>query len=383
MRIAFDAFSLGSPSPNGNNTYSFELIKALAGLTAIDRILLVTYWNKKNRVERLFGGLPSCKVLNLFPQPRLLGDRLKFLITSANPLFERLLKSRCDLFHCTNPTNFPFQFPRIATTIHDLIGLRDEPWAQPNSKAFYRRYAAEIMRRSSILFANSGCTRADIINRFPFTERKIIVTPLAANPKFRIVKKNRSFLSRYGLINRERPYLLSVGDIQPRKNVAGIVAAFASLPEQYRDVRLVIAGQARNQHLSGDILAAIAASPARDRICLLHSVSDDDLVLFYNNAEALLYFSFFEGFGLPVIEAMQCGCPVVASNTSSMKEIADGAAIIIDPYDPESMRNGIVRALDDVSLRTCVREAGLERAAGFTWEKTAKLTLEGYKQVLG
>jgi alpha-1,3-rhamnosyl/mannosyltransferase len=383
MRIAFDAFSLGSLSPNGNKSYSVELIKALAGLNAIDRLLLVTYWNRKKRIERLFREYPACTVLNLFPQPKILGNQLKCLITSANPIIERFLRSRCDLFHCTNPTSFPFQLPTVATTILDLIGLRDELWAQPSSKVFYRRHAAEIMRRSSILFAISENTRIDIIDRFPFTERKIVVTPLAANPMFRIVEKDRSFLSRYGLIDCERPYLLSVGDIQPRKNVSGLVAAFASLPERYRDVRLVIVGQARNRLLSGEILSKIASSPIRDRICLLHSVNDDDLVLFYNNAEALLCFSFFEGFGLPLIEAMQCGCPVVASNTSSMKEIADGAAIMIDPYTIESMRNGIVQALDDVSLRTSAREAGLERAAGYTWGKTAKLTLEGYKNVLG
>jgi O-antigen biosynthesis alpha-1,3-mannosyltransferase len=382
MRVAFDAFSLGSPSPNGNNTYSFELINALAGLNAIDHLLLVTYWNRKKRVERLFQHYPACTVLNPFPHPKILGDQLKFLVMSANPIIERFLKSRCDLFHCTNPTSFPFHLPRIATTIHDLVGLRDEPWAQPSSKAFYRRHAEEIMRRSALLFAVSEFTKSEILDRFPFAESKVVVTPLAASPMFRIVEKNRSFLSRYGLVDSERPYLLYVGDIQPRKNVAGIVAAFVSLPERYRGMRLVIVGQVHNHLLSGEIVSTIDSCPARERIVLLHSVGDDDLVLFYNNAEALLYFSFFEGFGLPILEAMQCGCPVVASNTSSMKEIADGAAIMIDPYDSESMRNGIMQVLDDASLRTGVRDAGLERASGYTWGKTAERTLDRYKKVL-
>ncbi|MBN2036136.1 MAG: glycosyltransferase family 4 protein [Chitinispirillaceae bacterium] len=382
MRIAFDAYTLGAGSGSGNATYSVELIKALAGLSKIDRIMLVTYWNRKQKVEKVFQQLPHCSILNMFPHPKILGDRLRFLATATHPLFERILKSRCDLFHCTNPTSFPFHLPVVATTILDLIGLRDEPWAQPNSKLFFQRHAPEIMHRSSHVFAISEYTRSDIIQRFPFAEKKTSVTPLAANPAFRVVKTGRAFLSRYGLTDTLAPYLLHVGDIQPRKNIFGLVKTFESLPDRFRDFRLVIIGQARNRQMSGPILAAIAASLSRNRIFPLHSVADDDLVLFYNHAEGLLFFSFFEGFGLPVLEAMQCGCPVVASDTSSIREIAENAALMVDPYDNESMREGIIQLIDNRSTRETLRRKGLERAGSYSWRTTAELTLEGYNKIV-
>jgi O-antigen biosynthesis alpha-1,3-mannosyltransferase len=381
MRIAYDAFSFGSRSRGGNSTYTIELIKALAGLHALDELLLVSYWNRKKRVKRLIEGCPNCVVCNLFPQPKLLGNRLKPFVTAANPLLELLLKTRCDLFHCTNPMNFPFRLSRVATTIHDCIGLKDDPWATPANKAFFHKHFEEILRRSSHIFVNSNCTSSDIIDRFRFTEGKITVTPLAAHPRFAIVPKDRGFLLRYGIGDTGRPYLLAVGEIQHRKNQAGLIAAFETLPDRYRDLRLFIVGKANNRLLSEDIFTAINASPVRDRIVVLQDVTDEDLVLFYNHAEALAYVSFFEGFGLPLIEAMQCGCPVVASNTSAMREIAEGAALMVNPYDRDSISHGITRLLDSPSLQSDLRDKGRTRASLYSWRRTAELTLEGYKKI--
>jgi glycosyltransferase involved in cell wall biosynthesis len=272
--------------------------------------------------------------------------------------------------------------PRVVTTIHDLIALHDEPWVPECVKPFYRQHIADIVNRSISIFADSAATLDDIVKRYPAAKDKTAVIPLAVNPCFTRMACDRSFLSRYGLCDTERPYLLSVGEIQPRKNTLAMIECFESLAGRFPGVHFILIGQARKNVYTEDVLRHIADSPLRDRIKILHSVGDDDLVRFYNHAEGMAYYSFFEGFGLPILEAMACGCPVATSRTSSMTEIAEGAAIMVDPRDAGSMREGMLQLLDNKALREELREKGLRRAAQYSWKKTAELTYEGYKKAL-
>lgn len=190
---------------------------------------------------------------------------------------------------------------------------------------------------------------------------------------------NHDFLTEYNIPNYSN-YLLTVGEFQARKNHFGILTAFENVAASNSNLHLIIIGQTakRNQVYIDTLRNKIEQSPFNDRIRLLNDISTDQLVKFYNNAMGFLYFSFYEGFGLPIIEAMQCKCPVVSSNTTSMKEIADGAALLIDPYNQESMIDATRKLVTDEQIRFSLQEAGLHRAARYSWEKTAKLTFESY-----
>ena len=382
MRIAFDTYNLGISAGSGNRTYTVELIRALAGLATSDEWQLITYWRKKRKTREIFGPAPQYAIRNTMPHPLLLGRQLMFLVDAMRPVFERLVARQCDLFHCTNPINFPLSAPRVVTTIHDLIVLHEEPWVPNYVKSFFRENVAAIVNRSLLIFADSAATLDDIVARYPAAREKTAVIPLAVNPCFTRTASDRSFLSRYGLGDTERPYLLSVGEIQPRKNTLAMIECFESLAGRFPGVHFILIGQARKNAYTGEVLRHIADSPVRDRIQILHSVGDDDLVRFYNHAEGMVYFSFFEGFGLPILEAMACGCPVAASRTSSMVEIADGAAVMVDPHSFDAMRDGMLRLLDNNVLREELRAKGLKRAAQYSWKKTAELTYAGYKKAL-
>jgi O-antigen biosynthesis alpha-1,3-mannosyltransferase len=382
MRIAFDTYNLGITTGSGNKTYTVELVKALAGLGTADEWQLVTYWRKKRQTLELFGPDPRFVIKNTIPHPLLLGRHLMPCVDSIKPIFEWLVGRHCDLFHCTNPIHFPLGMPRVVTTIHDLIALHDEPWVPECVKPFFRRNISAIVNRSIAIFADSECTRSDIIGRYPAAKGTTTVIPLAVNPCFTRTACDRSFLSRYGIADTGRPYLLSVGEIMPRKNTLAVIECFESLAGGFPGVNFILIGQARKNAYTDEVLRHIAYSPLRDRIKILHSVGNDDLVRFYNHAEGMVYFSFFEGFGLPILEAMACGCPVATSRTSSMTEIADGAAIMVDPHDSGSMREGMFRLLDDKTLKEELRKKGLLRAAQYSWIKTAEMTYEGYKKAL-
>jgi glycosyltransferase involved in cell wall biosynthesis len=304
MRIAFDTYNLGITAGSGNRTYTVELIKALAGLGTADEWQLITCWRKKRKTLEIFGGGPRYAVKNLMPHPLLLGRQLTFLVNAARPAFERLVARQCDLFHCTNPINYPLSIPQAVTTIHDLIALHEEPWVPECVKPFYRRHSADIVRRSLLIFADSAATRDDIAERYPAARDKTVVVPLAVNPSFTRISCDRSFLSRYGIGDTVRPYLLSVGEIQPRKNTLAMIECFESLAGRFPGLDFILIGQARKNDYTDRVQRHIADSWVRDRIQILHTVGDDDLVRFYNHAEGMVYFSFFEGFGLPILEAM-------------------------------------------------------------------------------
>jgi glycosyltransferase involved in cell wall biosynthesis len=383
MRIAFDTFNLGVIAGSGNKTYTVELIKALCDLQTGDEWQLVTYWRKKAACAAIFGEHPRRVIKAMFPHPRLLGDAMTGPVQAIASLSGMVLAGQCDLFHCTNPINFPSCMPRVVTTVHDLIAFRDEPWVTPGSKRYYAKNLGRIVRSSLVLFANSEYTAGELLGRFPSAAGRLLVTPLAAGPWFAPGEKDRAFLKRFGISDCERPYLLTVGELQRRKNISGMLKAFESLDHRCDDVRFVIIGQVKDGAMSKDILKEINGSPKRDRIHLLHTVSNDDLALFYSHATGFVFYSFFEGFGLPVIEAMACGCPVAAADNSSLTEIAKGAALLVDEKNMDSMRDGMERLIEDEGLRNDLRKKGLERAKGYSWKRTAQITYRGYKMAHG
>jgi len=271
----------------------------------------------------------------------------------------QLATGRVDVIHATTIVVPPHTAP-LAVTVHDLAFLHEPDHFTARGARVFRRGLDLLRRRADLVLVSSLATMADAeaagvpVDRLRHVPLGVAVTP--AEPAAR---------RRFGL---DRPYLLFVGTLEPRKNLARLVAAVAQLPT---DHVLAVAG------LDG---WGDASPPAGDRVRLLGFVTDAERDALYAGADAFVYPSLREGFGLPVAEAMAHGTPVVTSRGTSTEEVAGGAAVLVDPYDVEAIAEGIAVALVQ---RDRLVAAGRQRAAELTWERTAEATLAAYRELAG
>ena len=289
---------------------------------------------------------------------------------------------KIDLLHVQYTAPVSCSVPVVAT-VHDVSYLehpeyftRERAWQLKLSVGRTVRRAAKILTgteeaRNSILKVYSG-----------LDESKVVAVPLAAAPEFRPISgkaAQAAVRERYSLGG---PFILSVGDIQPRKNHLGLIRAFARMVKAYPQLKqnLVIVGNPK--WFSDRVLEAARQSGAGERIRFLGFVSDANLLQLYNACECLVFPSFYEGFGLPALEAMACGRAVVCSDASALPEVVDGAAILFDPHAVDEMVRAISDVLLDAELRARMERLGIQRAAHFSWQKTAHKTLEVFRQVL-
>jgi glycosyltransferase involved in cell wall biosynthesis len=271
----------------------------------------------------------------------------------------------------------------FVVTVHDLIRLLDMDRAAPplirkptlRDRALYR-LDHEGIRRATALIAPSEATRWDLIRRLGIPEERVTVVHNGID--------HERFRPTDGMV-AERPYILFVGVEHPRKNLIALLRAFASLKRdsRWRDLRLVKVGGPgyRGEPFRRRTLGAISALGLEREIELADRVEGDEMVAYYSGAECLVMPSLYEGFGLPAIEAMACGCPVVVSDRASLPEIADDAAVVTGP-DPEGIAAAIRDVLSSAERRASLRRRGLEHARKFTWAAAAARTREVYRAVL-
>ena len=284
--------------------------------------------------------------------------------------------ARSDVLFAPNFVPPPTRSRRLVVTVHDL-GFRRFPDTAPHST---RRWLARLdgtLRRATRVIAVSESTRRDLVELYHVESARITVVPLGVDggtfgpADAGVVEAARSRLGVAG------PYVVYVGGIEPRKNLPNLLWAFARLGP---DLSLVIVGSGVewNPQGTGLLREALERLPSetRRRVVRTGYISERDKVALLSGAEALVYPSLYEGFGLPVLEAMACGTPVVTSDRSSLPEVAGEAAVLVDPTDPEAIAAGVDRLLTDGRLRGRLREAGLARAARFTWEETARRTAQ-------
>jgi glycosyltransferase involved in cell wall biosynthesis len=211
---------------------------------------------------------------------------------------------------------------------------------------------------------------------------RITVAPLAASPDIFARETDARHIqtvrSRYGIPAGE--YILTVNTLEPRKNLAHAIRSFVELVEasHAKDLSFVLVGNSGWK--DEEILAQLSQSRvARDRVVVTGFVPDADLAALYSGGLFFVYPSLYEGFGLPPLEAMQCGLPVIASNTSSLPEVVGNAGLLIDPRDPTELTQAMSRLLEDTSLRATLQQRALERARQFSWERTADTTIAAYR----
>lgn len=277
-----------------------------------------------------------------------------------------------DLFHAPAYTAPLWGSTPVVLSIHDVSYARHPEWypyrRDPLRRWFYRRSA----RRATLVITISEFSKREIVAAYDIPPDRIVVTPLGVSDQFRPPPES----ARAAAAERDRPFLLHVGDLHARRNLGIVVRALARL----RDVRpmLVLVGVDRG--LAEPLLAEAARLGVADAIDIRGRVPDAELVTLYQRCRALVYPSRYEGFGFPLIEAMACGAPVIASNASAIPEVTGSAAVLLDPDDDAGFADAIGRVLADAVHAADLRARGLARAAQFTWADVAARTIDAYRR---
>lgn len=292
--------------------------------------------------------------------------------------FNRLVPGAA-LFHATEHLLLPLRGSPTVLTVHDLIFRRLPEHHKRLNRWYLNATLPLYCRRATHIIAVSEATRQDLIAAYAVPPEKITVILEAADPQFRPQPPARvaAVRARYALPER---YLLFVSTIEPRKNLVRLLHAWEPLYRAGEAPPLVIVG--KRGWLADAFYAALETSPAREGVIFTGYVADGDLPALYTAATVFVFPSLYEGFGLPPLEALACGAPVLCSATSSLPEVVGDAALMIDPTDVEAIREGLRHLLADGALRADLRERGLRRAAGFSWERAARETLALYRALL-
>ena len=294
----------------------------------------------------------------------------------------RLLRDRLDLFHATHYVLPPLR-SRAVVTIHDIIHLLYPQFLPSRAALVYARVMIRrALRRADRIITVSYNSKRDLVDYFGIPPSRVDVIYNGVSRDFRPdvpVEERSRVAEKYGL---RRPYLLFLGGEKPHKNVQNVVRAFAEARRARPDLphTLALAGpMPKNSARTDAIIAALDVAPAVSRPGL---IAEEDLPGLISGADALLYPTLYEGFGLPVVEAMACGIPVLTSSTSALQEIAGGYSYLVDPLDVDAIARGILALTTDPKVRADFIELGRKRALDFSWDKAAERTLEVYAEAL-
>ena len=284
-----------------------------------------------------------------------------------------LKKNKNDVFYYPH-YNLPYLIQENSVfTIHDFTQFKFPEYFGTNKVKIARLILNNAVKKSKKIIVVSKSTAEDFYSYFPGHIDKVEIIYNAVSKDFRPLsdEEKELFIEKY----KPGKYIMFVGNNKPHKNIAGLVKSFADIKKEFADFKLLI--------ISKDFkLEDISIEEKiKDDITIIDSVSDDELVYYYNCASILVLPSFYEGFGLPVIEAMACGCPVVASNVSSMPELCGEAAILIDPYDADSITGGISSLLGNKGLRERFINKGYEQVKSFKWEITARNYVKVFRNI--
>jgi glycosyltransferase involved in cell wall biosynthesis len=365
LHIGFDAHSIGA-GLGGNETYASNLIEALADVDTQNRYTL--YVTKQEAVDRYAHRWANVSVRKTLPHTPL----IRIPLTLAAELRRRPV----DILHVqyTAPPLAPCD---TVVMIHDLSFEHLPETFKRRSWMQMRLTVRRTARAASHVVTDSEYSRQDILRTYRLPPERVTTTPLAASSNFRPTNDER-VLEKYGVSG---DYILAVGSIQPRKNIARLIRAYTLMRSQHdgRVPKLVVAG--KNAWLFKETIRAAAISSASDNILFTGYVPESELPALYTGALCFAYPSFFEGFGIPLLEAMRCGTPTIASDRTCFPEVVGDASLMIDPFDEQSIADALWRMISDAALREQLRSRGFVQSSLFDWQQTARLTLDVYDQV--
>ena len=374
MKVAIDAHMVGEQE-TGNETYTLNLARALSALPAEARgdseILLYTPYPERLRSR-------------LTPEATVTIRRIRPAAASLRIPIGMPLAAACDRLNLLHVTYIapPLGACSHVVSVHDISYEFYPAYFSPRDRLMLRALVPFSLRRAARVITISEYSRREIITRYQLPPERVSVTYLAAAEDYRPVRERSTLAAlraRYGLAEH---YVLALGNLQPRKNLARLVDAYVELRRagQLAGVQLVLAGKA--QWRESELFTAVRQSGLEGDILFPGYVADADLPALYSGALAFVYPSLYEGFGLPPLEAMACGTPVICSNAASLPEVVGAAALTVDPSCVEELAAALVAVADQPALRAELREKGLRRAAGFSWRRCAEETLAVYREAV-
>lgn len=370
LKIGIDARPL---TLGGAGQYTSALIRGILKIDTDNSYVIFTSDDviKKKLLEGL--NHPNVKTVNIKTDSLTLKQHIIFLI--SNPA------KGLDLYHYPHFDMPITRFNKSVITIHDLYPLVLPGYCSKSKKFYFRELTRLNLARSSKVIAISNHTKQDILDRFDIDPRKIAVIYSGVDTLYGPIDEDqikKEILTRYGIKDR---FILYVGNAKPHKNLIRLIKAFGNLsPAILNEYQLVLAGSATKEYLK--LHQEIKKSGIAERIVFIGYVPKDDMPHMYNLADILVLVSLYEGFGLPMAEAMACGTPVLASNIAAMPEIVGEAGILVDPHETDSITNGMEMILNNSALKEHMKQKGLERAKAFSSMETAKQVLQVYKEAV-
>jgi glycosyltransferase involved in cell wall biosynthesis len=374
MRVGLDGYPLSEPR-TGVGHYTLELARALAFISPQDEFELVSPApfdpDAQREIDR--ANLPNLRTVN----PRASSIRGHWW-SFGLPLYAR--KAGFDVFHGTN-FDVPFwKRSRTVVTIHDLSALLHPDKHRTTMVRRARLRLPLVVRVADTIITPTESVKREVCQRLSVKAGKVTTIPSAARVGFR----PRTFAQTVPVRQRlgvEDDFLLFVGTLEPRKNLLTLLKAFEQIVgDSSLRLQLVIAGG--EGWLMDEMFAFMKKAAITDRLCLTGYLKDDELCALYSSCKAFIYPSVHEGFGLPPLEAMACGAPVIAGRIPALQETLGSAALLVEPLDVEALAKAISVLLHDESRRNTLASAGRQQAAKFSWERTARLTLDVYRKLL-
>ncbi len=370
MRVGIDIGPIAG-ARTGVGNYCLSLLTHLLALGNDDR-----YWGFSSGRARVIGGLRGLAGYRHIPVP----TRALYAVwsTLGIPAVDTLLGG-VEVYHATNFFLPPARRARRVLTIHDLAFLALPETCSPKIAGPFSRGIRRFATQADAILADSASTARDVVEILQVPPEKVTAAPLAADPAFQPVPKDeaaRRVADGYGLTG---PYLLFVGTLEPRKNLPTLLRALALLRSDMPH-RLCLAGP--EGWNSAEVFDTLRALRLEDRVFRPGFVAQADLPALYSAADAFVFPSLYEGFGLPVLEALSCGCPVVTANNSSLPEVTGDAALTCDARDATALAQSIRRILEDAALRESLVTRGLAHAKTFSWRRCAETTAGVYARVV-
>jgi glycosyltransferase involved in cell wall biosynthesis len=375
MRIAID-YTAAIRQGAGIGSYVRYLVEALLAQDTSDRFTLLS--SGRVTAERPF---PAGE--NVRGQSILVPDRYLNILWYRwrMPIPATIFCGPTDIYHGPDFVLPPLgRRVRKVVTIHDLAFLEHPEYAVPSLAAYLQKVVPEAIAEADIVATVSQEVSRTLITHFHTPEEKLAVIPNGVAPHFRRITDPILLSATQHKFALKHPFVLAVGTMEPRKNHLGLIKAFYQAQQKKKGpAMLAIAGGPG--WLYEETRKLVEDLQLEKKVRFLGRVSDLELITLYSMADIFAFPSFFEGFGVPPLEAMACGAPVITSNTSSLPEVAGDAALLVDPTNTEALANAILRLLEDEQLREDLRQKGYERAGQFSWAASAQKMLAVYQRL--
>jgi glycosyltransferase involved in cell wall biosynthesis len=367
MLFAVDAHAIGRRL-TGNEVYIRNM---LSGLEALSPQADITAYYSVPEAQALIPQRFATRRVSTNPFLRL-----------GLQLGARLRQDKPDLLHVQYTAPLGCNIPVVAS-VHDISFL-ERPEYFPAARALQLKLTvSRTIRGAARVLTPSEFSRAAILRAYRLPEERVAVVPIGVSAAFRPVDRTLAAARVKQTYGYDFPYVLSVGDLIPRKNQMRLIQSFAALlaAEPQLPHHLVLAG--KDSWFGERVRRFAARSAAAARIHFTGFVPDEELLYLYNGCDVFAFPSCYEGFGMPILEAMACGRAVACSNAAAMPEVANATALLFDPYVPAEMTRSLRDLLVDAELRARMERLGIQRASQFSWVKTASRTLEIYYDVAG